>query len=95
MSDQLFRKMIQVTDAKSKKRLFRVGLPLISGIFALSLGLLNSGIALPLVGALMLYVAWLKYENCKMAGQVFQTMEFLADKYQRHGSALHHQENSY
>lgn len=95
MSDQLFRRMIQLTDAKRKKRLFRVGLPLFSGLIALVLGLLNSGIALPLIGLLMLYIAWLKYENCKTAGQVFQTMEFLADKYQRHGSTLHQQENSF
>lgn len=95
MSDQLFRKMIQQTDSKRKKRAFRVGLPLLSGSVALTLGLLASGIALPLIGVLMLYIAYLKYENCKTAGQVFQTMEFLADKYQRHGSALHQQENSY
>lgn len=93
MSDQHFRQILQTTYKKSQLRAFRVGVPAFVGLLVLTLGFIQEGLALPLVGSLMLYIAWLQYENCRTAGEVFRSMEYLASRYQKHGAALH-QKNS-
>lgn len=94
MSESIFRQLIHKTDLKSRKVLLRSGVPFITGLVVSVLGFTQEGMLLPVIGILMFYISWLKYDNCKTSGQVFQVMEFLADKYQRHGAVLHQRNSS-
>lgn len=91
MSESIFRKLIHRTDLKSRNIFLRSGVPFITGLIVSFLGFTQEGMLLPIIAILMFYISWLKYDNCRTSGQVFQVMEYLADKYQRHGSILHQQ----
>lgn len=89
MSEKEFRNLVHQNYKKSRLIWFRAGLPIAVGILILIFGFLQSGMILPLLGSLMLYIGWQNFEHCRTAGQVYKSMKYLAERYEKHGSTLY------
>lgn len=77
--DRAYRDLLQIASRQTKYAYIRIGIPLIAGIVSFGYGFWYGQLALMIMGLLLVYIGWQKYEQYKVAQRIFGAIEHLAE----------------